>query len=123
MKLLDNQLDKPSLSRFGEEACQLFIARDFSRLADRFGYALAYNQTPASAIEADFERCLSGRSSSIASIESVTARNFKPNDTGLVSVIECVLLFDKSVRVLIDLIVAKNGEAHYLYLEDINAVA
>jgi hypothetical protein len=60
MKLLDNQLDKPSLSKFGEEACRFFIARDFKRLADTFGYAMAYNRDIASAIEADFEHCLSG---------------------------------------------------------------
>ena len=123
MKLLDNQLDKPSLSRFGEEACRLVVARDFHGLAERFGYAFAYNREAAAAIQADLEHCLAGRGASLASMDSVTVRRFKPNDTGLVWLIECVLLFDKSVRVLVELIVAKNGEAHNLYLEDINAVA
>jgi hypothetical protein len=122
MKLLDNHLDNLSLSKFGEEACRFFIARDFSELANRFGYAFAYNQDPASAIEVDFDHCLSGRSASLASIESVTVKNFNTNNTGLVSVIECILLFDKSLRILIELIVAKKGEAHYIYLEDINMV-
>jgi|ERR1035437_149870 hypothetical protein len=123
MKLLDNQLDKPSLAKFGEEACRLFVARDFRGLAERFGYALHGNLDEASAIEMDLQRCLSGRDFSSTEMESVTVRHFKPNDTGLIWLIECVLLFDKSVRVLVELIVAKNGEAHNLYLEDINAVA
>jgi hypothetical protein len=127
VKILDNQLDKPSLSKFGEDACRLFVARDFRGLADTFGYALAYNREIASAIEADFEHCLSGnctsRSEHGSPVESITVRSFQPNDTGLLWVIECVLLVDKSARVLIELIVAKNGENKNLYLEDINAMA
>ena len=123
MKLLDNQLDKPSLARFGEEACRLFVARDFHGLAERFDYAFAYDQEPALAIRTDLEHCLAGRDSSLASMESVTVKQFKPNDTGLIWLIECVLLFDKSVRVLVELIVAKSGKSHNLYLEDITAVA
>jgi hypothetical protein len=126
MKLLDNQLDKPSLSSFGEEACRFFIARDFQRLADTFSYALAYDRDIATAIKADFERCVSGHStlhggqSSI--IESITVKNFRPNDTGLLAVVECVLLLDNCARVLIELIAAKNGKNTNLYLEDINAL-
>lgn len=126
MKLLDNQLDKPSLSGFGEEVCRLFIARDFQGLANKFGYALAYDRDPAAAIEADFERCLSGRDPShneqSSNIESVAVKNFTPNDTGLLALVECVVLVDKVSRVLVELIVAKNGENTNLYLEDINAV-
>ena len=127
MKLLDNQLDQLSLRKFGEEACRLFAASDFQRLADIFGYALGYDRDLASAIEADFEHCLSGRSTSPsergAAVESVTVKNFQPNDTGLLSVIACVLLVDKSVRVYIDLIVAENGENKNLYLESMYGVA
>jgi len=123
MKLLDNQLDKPSLAKFGEEACRLFVTRDFRGLAERFGYALHGNFDEASAIQMDLQRCLSGRDFSSTEVESVTVRPFRSNDTGLIWLIECVLLFDRSVRVLVELIVAKNGESHNLYLEDINAVA
>lgn len=122
MRLLDSQLDEPSLAKFGEEACRLFIARDFRGLADRFGYALAYDRDIAAAIEADFERCLSGRGSQDSRVESVTVKHFFPNITALLSVIECVLV-DTSVRILIELIVAKNDENRNLYLEDINAMA
>ena len=120
MKLLENQLDKPSLSRFGEEACRLLIARDFTGLADRFGYALAGNMDAASAIECELKSCLSGSDFMSAEVESVTVRNFKPDDDMFCSLIECVLRFDKSARVLVELIVAKNKN---LYLEQISAVA
>lgn len=122
MKLHDNQLDQPFLSTLGEEACRLFIVRDFRGLADTFGYALAYNRDIATAIEADFNHCTQ-HSQAGGTVESVTVRNFKPNDTGLLSVVECVLLFDRGARVLAELIVAKNGEKKNLYLEDISVVA
>jgi len=126
MKLLDNQLDKLSLSKFGEEVCQLFIARDFQELAKSFSYALAYNRDTASAIEADFDYCLSSRnipqSKYVATVESITVKNFQPNDTGLLSVVECILSVNKNARILIELIVAKDGENKNLYLEDMNAV-
>ncbi len=126
MKLSDNQLDKSSLSKLGEEACRLFIARDFHGLATAFSYAIAYDRDIASAIEADFEHCLSDRATSHneqpLTIDSVTVKNFQPNDTGLLSVVECVLQVDKKVRVLIEFIAAKNGENINLYLEDMNAM-
>jgi hypothetical protein len=124
MKLLVNQLDKPSLSKFGEEACRLFIARDFQSLANIFGYAFAYDRDIATAIEADFAHCLSGHCTQVDdTVESVIVRNFLPNDTGLLSVIACTLLIDNCARILIELIVAKKGEDAHLYLEDISAIA
>ena len=127
MKLLDNQLEEPSLSKFGQEACRLFIARDFRGLADTFGYALAYNQDIAAAIETDFEHCLSGhcppQSEQDSTVESVTVRHFRENDTGMLAVVECILSFGREARVLIELMAVKNGDDNFLYLEDINRVA
>jgi len=120
MKILDNQLDKTSLAKLGEEACRLLIARDFQGLADKFGYALAYDQDEASAIAADFERSLSGRSFTSATVESVKVQNFKPNSTGLLLVVACDLVFDTGARVLVELIVAENGENKWLYLEEVS---
>jgi len=119
MKLLDNQLDKASLSKFGEEACRLLIARDFSGLAGRFGYALAGNDDESTAIEMELKRCLSGRDFLSAKVESVTVRSFKPGEM-FRSLIECVVIFDKRVRVLVELIVAANMN---LYLEEISEMA
>lgn len=127
MKLLDNQLEEPSLSKLGEEACRLFIARDFRGLADTFGYALAYNQDIAAAIEADFNHSFSGgctpQEKEDSTVESITVRHFQPNDMGFLAVIECVLAFGREVRVLIELMAVKNGDDNFLYLEDINTVA
>jgi hypothetical protein len=127
MKLLDNQLDKPSLAKFGEEACRLFIARDFRELADTFGYALACDRDTAKAIESDFGNCLScpsrPQNEQDSAVESVTVRHFQDNGTGLLAVVECVITIGREAGVLIELIAAKNGEDKNLYLEDINAVA
>ncbi len=120
MKLLDNQLDKSSLSKFGEEACRLLIARDFPGLADRFGYALRGNFDAATAIEMELKQCLSDRDFLSAEVESVTVSNFKPGDDMFRSLIECVVLFDKRARVLVELIVAANMN---LYLEQISEMA
>jgi hypothetical protein len=117
MKLLDNQLDKASLSKFGEEACRLLIARDFSGLADRFGYRLAGNYDKPTAIEMELKRCLSGRDFLSAEVESVTVSNFKPGDDMFRSLTECVVLFDNRARVLVELIVTANMN---LYLEQIS---
>jgi len=119
MKLFANQLDKASLSKFGEEACRLLIARDFSGLAGRFGYALAGNYDESTAIEMELRRCLSDRDFLSAEVQSVTVRNFKPGDM-FRSLIECVVVFDKSARVLVELIVAENMN---LYLEEISEMA
>ena len=120
MKLVDNQLDKASLSKFGEEACRLLIARNFSGLADRFGYALRGNFDPATAIEMEFKQCLSERDFLSAEVESVTVSNIKPGDDMFRSLIECVVLFDKRARVLVELIVSANMN---LYLEQISEMA
>jgi hypothetical protein len=119
MKLLDNQLDKASLSKLGEEACRLLIARDFSGLADRFGYALRGNFDASTAIDMELKRCLSGRDFLSAEVQSVTVRNFKPGEM-FRSLIECVVIFDKSARVLVELIVSANMN---LYLEEISEMA
>ena len=120
MKLLDNQLDKSSLSKFGEEACRLLLARDFSGLVDRFGYATAGMFEASTAIEMELKRCLSGRDFLSAEVKSVTVSNFKPGDDMFRSLIECVVLFDKRERVLVELIVSANMN---LYLEQISEMA
>ena len=56
MKLLPAQTDEKSLAAFGKEASTMLMRRDYSGLANRFGYALAYERDPALAIEADFLR-------------------------------------------------------------------
>jgi hypothetical protein len=119
MKLLDNQLDKVSLSKFGEEACRLLIAKDFAGVTSRFGYALAGNFDESTAIEMELKRCLSDRDFLSAKVESVTVKNFKPGEM-FRSLIECVVIFDKRARVLVELIVTANMN---LYLEEISEMA
>jgi hypothetical protein len=58
MKLSSNQTDVESLTRLGEDAAALVAKRDFSTLAERFGYALSYGRNPVQTIESDFAQCI-----------------------------------------------------------------
>jgi hypothetical protein len=124
MQILDSQFNEPTLSRLGEEACRLLFTRNFTGLADKFGYLMAYNHQPAAAIEKDFERCLSGRKASHSdlgyNIESVTVTKFNPNDAGLLAVVACVALLENDTKVFVELIVKMNDEGMNLNLEEVS---
>ncbi len=120
MKLLPSQIDEVSLSAFGEEARALLIQRNYSGLADRFGYALAYNRTPSEAVEADFLSAAASPYKVESGIhQPITVKYFKPNDTGLYAVVECTVLIADGAAVLLDLIVAGRGGEKHITLEDI----
>lgn len=126
MKLLPTQLDEASLSAFGEEARALLVRHDYAGLANRFGYALAYDRPPAVAIEADF---MSAAASPIivasgASLPPViTVKYFSANTTGLFAVVECPVPVADKAAVLLELIVAGKGEEKHISVEDISGVA
>lgn len=121
MKLSSAQTDEKTLALFGAEASMLVENRDFSRLAERFGYALAYGRDIALAIENDFEQCLNetaGVSSQVS--PSVQVKYFKPNSTHLFALIECISPVKPGVSVLIELIVSGVGEEKHITLEQIS---
>lgn len=120
MKLLPTQTDQATLSGFGEEAVALVIRHDFEALANRFGYALAWNREPAIALKADYERAISSPLKSKTSDGvSVVVKYFKPNDTGLFAVVECAIPLIDGGAVGMDLIVAGNGEEKSISVEDV----
>jgi len=122
MKLSPSQLYPESLAQLGREAVALVEARNFIALAERFGYALAYERNLAQAIENDFAQCLAkaeGASSNTA--QSIRVRYFKPNDTSLYAVVECVAPVGQEGAVLVELIVAGQDEKH-ITLEQISYV-
>jgi len=114
-------IDVHSLSQLGAEAVALFATRDFQGLADRFGYALAYDRDPAQAIAADLASALlNGQEPSEQNAPSITVKYFKPNSTRLVALVECVMLFDNKVPILVELIVNSFDGGMNIYLEDVN---
>lgn len=120
MKLLPTQTDEKSLSALGEEARALLLRRDFAGLANRFGYALAYDRAPAAAIEADFLSAVASPLTASSSAQPIGVKYFAPNDTGLFAVVECPVPVADGAAVLLELIVAGKGEEKHITVEDIS---
>jgi hypothetical protein len=109
----------------GVEALRLLCSGKIVDLATRFGYALAYQREPAGAIQDDLKFCLAelGASSLQTPLDPATkVKYFKPNDTGLLAVVECLALADDGTQVLVELVVTRNDAEKHATLEDISAV-
>ncbi len=97
----------------------MFQRRDFEALANRLGYALAYDRDPVSALKADYERAAaSPLEATPGEGVSIVVKYFKPNDTGLFAVVECTIPVEKGA-VGMDLIVTGKGEEKYIAVEDV----
>lgn len=127
MKLLQNQVDNNQFSRLGEELVLLFEKRDFSSIADRFGYALAYGRDPAKAIEEELLSCVSAfqrlpQPQDVVS-PSIVVKRFTDTNLSLVAVIECHFFMAGGCPVLAELIVTGKGEDKYVSLEQVSLSA
>jgi hypothetical protein len=123
MRLSPTQTDEKTLTKFGAEAVYLIKNRNFSELAERFGYALAYDRSVAQAIEEDFEQCLSeAEIQSSQNSSSIEVKYFKPNTVPLYAVVECITPINEEATVLIELVVT-GGDEKYITLEQISYVA
>lgn len=124
MKLSPTQTDKMSLSAFGEEARAMLMRHDYSGLANRFGYALAYDRAPAVAIETDFLRAVASPHNVCSdTCPPTVVKYFASNDTGLFAVVECTVPVAPGAAVLLELIVAGTEEEKHITVEDISSVA
>jgi hypothetical protein len=122
MKLSPNQTDVESLAQLGREAAALLAEKNFIALGERFGYALAYERDIAKAIENDLNQCLAEAEGPSSDTEkSVEVKYFKPNDTSLYALVECVTPVGTDAAVLVELIVTGSDEKH-ITLEDISYV-
>jgi len=102
----------------------MLIQRDYSGLANRFGYAVAYDRALATAIEADFLSAVASPYHVASDAHpSIVVKYFAPNDTGLFAVVECTVPVADGAAVLLALIVTRKGEERHITLEDINGVA
>ena len=124
MKLLPAQTDEGTLSAFGEEACAMLMQHDYPGLANRFGYALAYDRAAAAAIETDFLSAVASPHNVVSDEHlSIVVKYFAPNDTGLFAVVECTVPVADGATILLDLIVTGDGEAKHITIEGISGVA
>jgi hypothetical protein len=123
MKLSSSQTDVASLTQFGREAVAMVERRDFSALAERFGYALSYDRNPALAIENDFAQCIAEAESPSSNTEqSIQVKYFQPNSIPLYALVECVTTVSQNATVLVELVVASEGNEKHITLEQISYV-
>ena len=123
MKLSPSQTDEDSLAQLAAEAVNLVESRNFSALAERFGYALAFGRDVEQAIKEDFEQCLNeSEKPSTKNSKSIQVKYFQPNEIPLFALVECTTPISDSLSVSIDLVVAGDDEK-YMTLEGISYVA
>jgi hypothetical protein len=128
MKLLDDQTDLASLFAFGAEAVLLIKAANYQKLADRFGYALAFGKEPSEVIEREIVTCLiaEGRHATIdqSAAAKISVKYFEPNNSSLFALVECFLpLVQDSGEILIELIVTSKGPDRHVCVEQISYAA
>ena len=123
MTLLPTQADERSLAALGEEASTLLLQRDYVALANRFGYALAYDRDHAAAIEADFLNALASPLDANADGPiSIAVKYFSENDPALFALVECTVRVTATAAVLLELIVAGKDENKHIFIEEISGV-
>ncbi len=126
MQITNDQLEQQHLASLGLEAIQLLCSGEFPALANRFGYALAYDRDPAIVIQEDLTSCLTKLgANALAPLSNPLPKvgYFKQNGTGLIALIEFLLLADNEKQLLVELIVTGNSTEKYLTLEQISVTA
>jgi hypothetical protein len=103
--------------------------RDYSLIAKRFGYALAFDRPLIEAVATDIDSCLvgEGRSAVIGLVNEaqILVGYYKqPNSSNLFGLVECFLPLDQDAgKLLATLIVTTAGQEFYVGLEDVSYVA
>ena len=123
MKITDSQGAPEALAAFGREAAQLLCSGDFSALARQFGYALAFERDPATAIRDDLSAILAelGASSLGPPLSLPSVSRLTPNDTALVASVEQRIPTNNGRHVLLELVVSALAADRHLVLEQISA--
>lgn len=121
MKFIQSQTDEASLLALGEQASAMLMQRNYSGLANRFGYALAFDRAPSMAIEADFLKAVASPIKAVFDAHPlISIKYFAPNDTGLFAVVECTVPVTEGTAVLLELVITATGEEKHITVEDIS---
>ena len=126
MKITYDQTFKEPLAEFGADVVRMIKCSDYARIADQYGYALAYDRPLADAIAADVDTCLNsdGRSASVAKDKEprISVSYFKqPDSVALFGLVKCLLPLDQGEgQLLVELIVSTNDTEFHLWLEDVS---
>lgn len=113
-----------SLARLGEEASAMLLRCDFSGLADRFGYAVAFDHAPAAAIELDYLSAIASpnREISVPSVV-VDVEFFGSNGLNFFAAVECVLPVPGNASINLELIVTGTGDEKFITIEGVSGAA
>ncbi len=112
------------LAQHGMEAACLVASGDLTSLHQQFGYKLAFEREPLAALAQDIAVVLSevGATAFENSIQpTCTVRHFKPNESGLTSLVECLLSTDGDRPILVELVLFAKDSDGYLTLEQISS--
>jgi hypothetical protein len=121
MKLSPAQTDEAALCALGEQASSLLVQRDYTALAHRFGYALAFDREPSAALQEDYLRAMgSPHPNPAKGAPPIAVSYFKPNTPGLFALVECTIPVTDSAAVLLELIVSGTPEERHITVEDIS---
>jgi hypothetical protein len=126
MKISYDQTFQEPLAEFGLEVVSLFKDGNYAVVADRFGYALAYDRAPADALASDVSSCLTeeGRAVVIAQTGQprISVKYFEqPNELALFGLVECSMPLEADDgALLVELIVSTEKNNFHLWIEDVS---
>ena len=118
-----SHLDDPELGQLGLDASRLLCSGQLSLLHERFGYALAFDRDPIMALESDIAAVLSevgAGSFGDPNEAAYKVSHFKPGETGLISLVECLVPTNNCKHVLVELVLTKRGSERFLTLEQVS---
>lgn len=124
MKAPLSYFNDQALAQLGAEAVRLVTSGNLRSLQERFGYSLAFNRVPLSALDEDLAAVLSEVGASgfgDPSQSTVKVSHPRPSEAGLISLVECVVPVNNGRQVLVELVLTAKGSEGYLTLEQVSA--
>lgn len=114
-------MDVIELENLGIAVCHSLLNQDYANIAQRYGYAIAFEKAPATAIKEDFEHSITKSGGALEySNLNVTVKTFPSGTPGFINLIECRFIFANSEKeVLVEIIENEAG----FYLEQISCTA
>ncbi|MBR7800108.1 hypothetical protein [Undibacterium fentianense] len=129
MRISYDQTFQTPLADIGAELVRMIKDRDYILIAERFGYAKAFDRPLAEAIATDIDFCHieEGRTAviSLANEARILVKYFKqPNSSNLFGLVECFLPLEQDAgELLAELIITIKDQEFYVCLEDVSYIA
>jgi hypothetical protein len=124
MKPALSNLADPELCQLGVEASRLLCSGQVRSLHEQFGYALAFDREPISALESDIAAVLSEvGATSFGEPGGIKCKvsHYDPGETGTLSLVECLVPTNGSKQLLVELVLTNTGSEHFFTLEQVSS--